>query len=112
VRSRHPAGEFAFFPGSHTAELTEGSIPDEALHFSAAVQYSGFRSVIGTLWEMPVMDDDGGQDFERAVFQSLFSGNEGVPYYERSARALRDTVKQKRCKLPLVRWVGYVHYGA
>jgi hypothetical protein len=110
VRSQHPAGEFALLPGSHTAELTEGSIPDEALHLSAAVQYSGFRSVIGTLWEI---DDGGGWDVEKAVFQSLFSGNEGgVPYYERSARALRDAVHQMRCNLPLVRWVGYVHYGA
>jgi CHAT domain len=110
VRTQHPAGEFALLPGSHTAELTEGSIPDEALHLSAAVQYSGFRSVIGTLWEM---DDDGGRDVEKAVFQSLFSGHEGgVPYYERSARALRDAVQQMRRNLPLVRWVGYVHYGA
>jgi CHAT domain-containing protein len=112
VRSHHPAGEFALLPGSHTAELTEESIPDEALHLSAAVQYSGYRSVIGTLWEI---DDsvDGGQDLAKAVLLSMFSEKEGEePYYERSARALRDTVQQMRCNLPLVRWVGFVHYGA
>ena len=112
VRSRHPAGEFALLPGSHTAELTEGSIPDEALHLSAAVQYSGYRSVIGTLWGMDSVDD--GRDLAKEVLLSIFSGNGGEPYYERSARALRDAVQQirMRCNLSLVRWVGYVHYGA
>ena len=112
VRSQHPAGEFALLPGSHTAELTEESIPDEALHLSAAVQYSGYRSVIGTLWGIDDSVDDG-QDLAKAVLLSMFSGNGGgEPYYERSASALRDAVRQMRCNLPLVRWVGYVHYGA
>jgi tetratricopeptide (TPR) repeat protein len=112
VRSQHPAGEFALLPGSHTAELTEGSIPDEALHLSAAVQYSGFRSVIGTLWEMDDSADDG-QDLVKAVLLSMFSGNGGgEPYYERSARALQNAAQQMRCNLPLMRWVNYVHYGA
>ena len=112
VRSHHPAGEFALLPGSHTAELTEGSIPDEALHLSAAVQYSGYLSVIGTLWEMDDSTDEE-QDLAKAVLLSMFSGKGGEePYYERSAMALRDAVQQMRCNLPLVRWVGYVHYGA
>ena len=114
VRSHHPAGEFALLPGSHTAALTEESIPDEALHLSAAVQYSGFRSVIGTLWEMDDLIDEE-QDLLKAVLSSMFSGKGGKePYYERSARALRDAVQQMRYNLqvPLMRWVNYVHYGA
>jgi len=111
VRSQHPAGEFALLPGSCTAELTEGSIPDEALHLCAAVQYSGYRSVIGTLWRMDDSVDDE-QDLAKAVLLLMLSGKGGEPYYERSARALRDAVHQMRCKLPLVRWVNYVHYGA
>lgn len=110
VRSRLPAGEFAFLPGSHTAELTDGSIPDEVLHISTAVQYSGFRSVIGTMWGM---DDEDGRDLAENFYRSMFSGKKGVePYYERSARALQHAVQQMRRSLPLVRWVNYVHYGA
>jgi CHAT domain-containing protein len=112
VRSRLPAGEFAFLPGSHTAELTDGSIPDEVLHISTAVQYSGFRSVIGTMWGM---DDEDGRDLAENFYRSMFLGKEGVePYYERSARALQHAVQQMRmrCGLPLVRWANYVHYGA
>ncbi|KAF8495542.1 hypothetical protein F5888DRAFT_1711801, partial [Russula emetica] len=52
MRSRHSAGGFAFLPASHMAELTDGSFPDEALHIFAALQYSGYRSVIGTMWGM------------------------------------------------------------
>ena len=112
VKSQHPAGELALLLCPHTAELTEGSIPDEALHLSAAVQFSGFRSVIGTLWEMGGSADDG-QDLAKAVLLSMFSGKGGGgPHYERSAMALQDAVQQMRSKLSLAQWVNYVHYGA
>jgi len=52
VRSHLPAAEFAFLSACHTAEVTEGSIMDEGLHLAAAVQYCGFRSVVGTVWAM------------------------------------------------------------
>jgi CHAT domain-containing protein len=59
VRSRlHvPDAEFAFLSCCHTAEITEESIDDEALHLTATMQYSGFRRVVGTMWEM--VDTDG-----------------------------------------------------
>ena len=112
VRSRLPAAEFAFLSASHTAELTEGSIADEGLHLTAAVQYCGFRSVVGTMWAMA--DQDGG-DLAKCFYKSIFSSDEpGIPYYERSARALRDAVRSLRRKknLPLEQWVNFVHYGA
>jgi len=101
VRSRLPAAEFAFLSACHTAELTEGSIADEGLHLTAAVQYCGFRSVVGTMWAMA--DQDGG-DLAKHFYNSMFSSGEpGVPYYERSARALRDAVRtmRKEKRLPL-----------
>ncbi|KAH9961133.1 CHAT domain-containing protein [Lactifluus volemus] len=111
VRSQLPTAEFAFLSACHTAELTEESISDEALHLTAAMQYCGFRSVVGTMWAMA--DEDGqylAEDFYKSI---LLSDEPGVPYYERSARALRDAVKNLRSKkVPLERWVNYVHYGA
>ena len=110
VRSQHPTGECALLLGSHTAGLASDSIPDEVLHFSAAMQYSGFRSVIGTLWEV---DDEDEKDVAGNIYRSIFSGGKGVePYYERSARALQHAVQKMRRDLPLARWVNYVHYGA
>jgi len=112
VRSRLPDAEFAFLSACHTAELTEGSIADEGLHLAAAVQYCGFRSVVGTMWAMA--DQDGG-DLAEHFYKSMFSADQsGVPYYERSARSLRDAVRavRKKKKLPLEQWVNFVHYGA
>jgi CHAT domain-containing protein len=112
IRSRLPSAEFAFLSACHTAELTEESISDEGLHLTAAVQYSGFRSVVGTMWAMA---DPDGPFLAKHLYGSLFSERrEGVPYYERTAKALRDAVQVLRLKkkVPLERWVNYVHYGA
>ncbi|KAH9024162.1 CHAT domain-containing protein [Lactarius pseudohatsudake] len=56
IRSHLPTAEFAFLSACHTAEATEGSVTDEVLHLVAAVQFCGFRSVVGTMWAMADMD--------------------------------------------------------
>jgi CHAT domain-containing protein len=112
VRSQLPDAEFAFLSCCHAAEITEESLADEALHLTAAMQYCGFRSVVGTMWEMA---DTDGRDLAKSFYKSLFSNQEtGVPYYERSAGALRDATKKLREKrgITLERWVNFVHYGA
>ena len=114
VRSHLPTAEFAFLSACHTAELTDESIADEGLHLAAAVQYCGFRSVVGTMWAMA---DTDGQDLSKQFYKSVFSDSarwRGVPYYERSAKGLRDAVKKLRRKrgITLERWVNFVHYGA
>ena len=112
VRSRLPKAEFAFLSACHSAEVTENSIADEALHLAAAMQYSGFRSVVGTMWA--VVDDDG-PELAKHFYKTL-SSNQGkkVPAYRRSARALRNAVQKLRQKraVSLERWVNFVHYGA
>jgi tetratricopeptide (TPR) repeat protein len=111
VRSHLPTAEFAFLSACHTAEVTEGSIMDEGLHLAAAIQYCGFRSVVGTMWAMA---DEDGQDLAKYFYKALFSGSRGIPYHEKSAKALRFAVKKLRRKrgVTLERWVNFVHYGA
>ncbi|KAN0141139.1 CHAT domain containing protein [Lactarius tabidus] len=114
VRADLPTAEFAFLSACHTAEVTEGSIVDEGIHLAAAVQYSGFRSVVGTMWAM--VDEDG-RDLAENFYKALFSNSRrdrGIPYHERSAKALRFAVKKLRRKkrISLERWVNFVHYGA
>ena len=112
VRSRLPDAEFAFLSCCHAAEITEDSVADEALHLTAAMQYCGFRSVVGTMWAMA---DTDGRDLAKSFYGSLFSSREtNVPYYERSAHALRDATQKLRRKrgMKLERWVNFVHYGA
>ena len=112
VRSQLPDAEFAFLSACHTAELTEESIADEVLHLAAAMQFCGYRSVIGTMWAMADID---GWDLARDFYQSVFSEEiQGERYYERTAAALRDAMVKLRRKrgMTLERWVNYVHYGA
>jgi CHAT domain-containing protein len=112
VRGLLPTADFAFLSACHTAEMTDGSIADEALHLTAAMQYCGFRSVVGTTWAM--VDTDG-PVLAKHFYESMFSSEEtGVPYYERSAKALRNAVQKlrKSKEITLERWVNFVHYGA
>jgi len=114
VRSHLPTAEFAFLSACHTAEVTEGSIVDEVLHLAAAVQYCGFRSVVGTMWAM--VDEDG-HDLAGYFYKALFSPSRRereIPFHERSAKALWFAVKKLRRKrrITLERWVNFVHYGA
>ena len=114
VQSQLPSAEFAFLSACHTAELTEDSLADEGLHLAAAMQFCGFRSVIGTMWAMADMD---GADLSEHFYKAIFSdspGRRGVPYHERSAMALQIAVKKLRRKrgITLERWVNFVHYGA
>jgi CHAT domain-containing protein len=85
---------------------------DEVLHLAAAMQFCGFRSVVGTMWEMA---DTDGQGLARDFYSSVFSDTtRGARCHERTAEALRDAVvklRRKR-KTTLERWVNYVHYGA
>ena len=111
VRSRLPAGECAFLATCQSAELSDESIPDEVLHLSAAMQFSGFRSVIGTMWEMA---DEDGQYLAKYFYESMLSDDgHGKPYYERSAKALAAAVRMLRRRgVSVERWVNYVHFGA
>ena len=114
VRSQLPAAEFAFLAACHTAELTEGSVSDEGLHLAAAMQYCGFRSVVGTMWAMA---DEDGEDLSQQFYKAILADRAdqiGVRYHERSADALQIAVKKLRKKrgMTLERWVNYVHYGA
>ena len=114
VGSQLPTAEFAFLSACHTAELTEGSLSDEGLHLAAAMQYCGFRSVVGTMWAMA---DTDGADLSKHFYKAIFADKadqNGVPYHERSARALQMAVKKLRKKrgMTLERWVNFVHYGA
>ena len=112
VRPRLPDAEFAFLSCCFATETTEERVADEELHITAAMQYCGFRSVVGTMWDMVDMD---GQDLAKSFYKSLLSSRKtGVPYYERSAGALRYATQRLRQKrgVTLERWVNFVHYGA
>ncbi|KAH9952665.1 CHAT domain-containing protein [Russula dissimulans] len=76
VRLQLSTAECAFLSVCHAAEWTDKDTADEALHLTAAMQYCGFRSVVGTLWAMADMDgrDLAGQFMGLCLEKTLRSG--------------------------------------
>ncbi|KAI0265340.1 CHAT domain-containing protein [Gloeopeniophorella convolvens] len=113
IRSRAPNAELAFLSACHTAELADRKQPDEMLHLAAAMQYCGFRGVVGTMWEMADLD---GKDMAKNFYHRLLSPrwDASVPIAKRSAKALQYAVQKLRLKRGITteRWVNFVHYGA
>jgi len=113
VRCRVPTAELAVLAASGTAELpvVDGTDFVEGLHLTAAMQYYGFGSVVGTMWDL---GDGGAEDLSLGFYKEMLSGGEddNVSVAERSARALRYTVQKLREKrVTLQRWANWVHYG-
>jgi hypothetical protein len=64
---------------------------------------------------MWAMADDDGPVIADQFYASVFSDkSKDVPYYARTAEALRDAVQVLRMKkrVSTERWVNFVHYGA
>ncbi|GJE92053.1 CHAT domain-containing protein [Phanerochaete sordida] len=109
--------ELAILSACHTAEHAQDSAMDEALHLAAAMQFAGFRSVVGTMWQM---QDEDGPAFALSFYGELFKEQleDVVPGttevgFKRSARAVCAATRElRKRKVGLERWVNYVHIGA
>ena len=110
IPAQFPDAELAFLSACHTAEGDMVGTPDEVVHLAAALQFCGFRSVVGTLW---AMEDDDGCDVTKNFYQYMFRILGAVPNFRDSAEALHLATKEMRKrKLGLDRWVKFVHVGA
>ena len=112
IRCRIPTTKLAVLSTGRTAELVDGTDFVEGLHLTAAMQYYGFGSVVGTMWDL---GDVGGEDLFPNFYEEMLSGSaeDGTSPSERSARALRYMVQKSReTKVALQRWANWVHYGA
>ncbi|EKM60603.1 uncharacterized protein PHACADRAFT_133212 [Phanerochaete carnosa HHB-10118-sp] len=110
--------ELAVLSACHTAEWTPDSALDEALNLAAAMQFSGFKSVVGTMWQL---QDEDGPTFAKAFYDALFAeqrDKSDTPQgsevgFKRAARALCSAAKEmRRNGANLERWVNFVHIGA
>jgi CHAT domain-containing protein/tetratricopeptide (TPR) repeat protein len=106
MRSRGQNAEFAFLSACHTTVGDESS-PDEAIHLAAAMQFSGFRSVIGTMWSV---DDDVVAHIVSAFYTNLVDGS-GRLDCTRAAEALHKAVKSSRKKMSLEQQIVFIHIG-
>ncbi|MEU6658860.1 CHAT domain-containing protein [Streptomyces sp. NPDC046821] len=105
---RFGQGEFAFLSACRTA-MGGITVSDEAITMASALQYAGWRHVIGTLW--PVGADTAARLCTR-LYGDLTSGGGFEP--GSTAYALHDAVRELRAddsQLPL-RWAAFTHFGA
>ena len=66
--------------------------PDEPIHLAAALQFCGFRSVVGTLW---AMGDEDGPTISRE-FKHMFRKPENKADFRDSAEALNMAIRALR----------------
>ena len=97
--------EFAYLSACHTTVGDEES-PDEVIHLASAMQFAGFRSVIGTMWAV----DDEHTNEVTSMFYKYMVDESGRLDYTRAANALRRTMKS--VKIPLDQRILYIHLGA
>ncbi|KAG8872027.1 hypothetical protein FRB97_008108 [Tulasnella sp. 331] len=108
LRNDLPHAELAVLSASHSAAGND-TTPDELIHLTAGMLFAGFRGVVGTMWAM--LDEDGlvfTKDFYTFMFRK---GPEAVDCKD-AAMALTMAVKGLRQRrVPLGRWINFVHYG-
>ncbi|KAJ8594409.1 hypothetical protein M405DRAFT_858158, partial [Rhizopogon salebrosus TDB-379] len=106
IRPRSHTPEFAFLSACHTTVGYESS-PDESIHLAAAMQFSGFRSVIGSMWSV---DDEVVGQIVSAFYDNMVDGS-GKLDCRRAAIALHKAIKKLRKKIPLEQQIVLVHIG-
>lgn len=105
---RFGQGEFAFLSACRTA-LGGTGVPDEAVSLAGALQYAGWRHIVGTLW--PVGADTAARVCDR-LYRALTARGGLLP--DRAAYALHAAVREVREEdrgQPL-RWAAFAHFGA
>ncbi|KAG2036992.1 CHAT domain-containing protein [Suillus americanus] len=106
IRSDRQNLEFAFLSTCHTAMGDESS-RHESIHLAAAMQFSGFRSVIGSMWSV---DDDVARQVASAFYGHLVDSS-GRLDCTRAAVALHTAMKSLRKKMTLEQQIVFVHIG-
>jgi CHAT domain-containing protein len=106
-----PHAEFAFLSACHTA-VGDEETPDEVIHLAAGLQFSGFKSVIGTLWEVnDAVAKHVVEAFYKYMFMDLKDGNGVVMDCSRAAWALNRATHAVKTKVPLEQRMVFIHIG-
>ncbi|KAG2063108.1 hypothetical protein BDR04DRAFT_1199180 [Suillus decipiens] len=100
-----PDAEFASLSACHTA-VGDEEMPDEVIHLAAGLQFSGFKSVIGTLWEV---NDVLVEHVVKAFYENMFKG--GVMDCTKAACALNRATHAVKTKVLLDQRMGFIHVG-
>ncbi|KAG1897208.1 CHAT domain-containing protein [Suillus fuscotomentosus] len=104
-----PHAEFAFLSACHTA-VGDEETPDEVIHLAAGLQFSGFKSVIGTLWQV---DDSVAKHVVKAFYENMFKDlkDGGAMDCTKAAWALNRATHAVKTTVPLEQRMVFVHIG-
>ncbi|KAG2344790.1 hypothetical protein BDR05DRAFT_909343, partial [Suillus weaverae] len=104
-----PHAEFAFLSACHTA-VGDEETPDEIIHLAAGLQFSGFKSVVGTLWEV---DDAVANHIVKAFYENMFEDlkDGGAMDCTKAAWALNRATHAVKTKVPLEQRMVFIHIG-
>ncbi|KAG1827863.1 CHAT domain-containing protein [Suillus variegatus] len=104
-----PHAEFAFLSACHTA-VGDEETPDEVIHLAAGLQFSGFKSVIGTLWQV---DDSVAKHVVKAFYENMFKDlkDGGAMDCTKAAWALNRATHAVKITVPLEQRMVFVHIG-
>ncbi|KAF9240230.1 CHAT domain-containing protein [Melanogaster broomeanus] len=107
-RARSQA-DFAFVSCRCSSEPEDVTAPDEAMHLVTSLQFSGVRSVVGTLW--PV-DEEVMERVVSAFYEDIVPKAEGPMRYTNAARSLNTALKTiANSGVPLAQRIAFVHVG-
>lgn len=116
-------GFLAFLSACETAAGSQEQ-PDQAMHLAAAMLFTGFKSVVATMWyvhddsfrvcvadENRAITDEDGPKVAKWFYEALFANEvidaDAVPYaLDMAVGKLRDS------GAPTDRWVPFIHMGA
>lgn len=99
---------FAYLSACHTT-VGDKESPDEVIHLAAAMQFAGFRSVIGTMW---AVDDAHTNEITSRFYECMLDGSSERLDYTRAAWPLHRTMKTVSREVPFDQRILYIHIGA
>ncbi|KAG1768496.1 CHAT domain-containing protein [Suillus occidentalis] len=100
--------EFAFLSACHTA-AGDRTAPDEVVHLAAAMQFAGFRGVVGTMW---AVDDAVVVNMVSAFYEALLEVSPDGLNSEHAALALNTAAKKvDKSVVPLEQRIVFIHIG-
>lgn len=109
MKARLPNAEIAFLAACHSAAGEPIGNPNEALNLAAAMQFCGYRTIVGTMW---AMSDKDGPELSRDFYEYMLrQGLENVDIRD-SATSLHLAVDaMKKRGVPMSRWSTFIHVG-
>ncbi|KAG2071400.1 hypothetical protein BDR04DRAFT_1098496 [Suillus decipiens] len=104
-----PHAEFTFLSACHTA-VGDEKTPDEVIHLAAGLQFSGFKSVIGTLW---VVDDAVANHVVKAFYENMVKDlkDGDMMNCTKAAWALNHATCSVKTQVPLEQRMVFIHIG-